>query len=117
MSIRQHFETALNGIQAEKERAISASRERVTREKIIPNNNAVDTKRNDAINELTQRHNQEIAKMQEAFNAEKQSIIAASEKSKSDFATAAIESEAALVSVAYDNAIHALKKQLSEIKE
>lgn len=117
MSIRQHFETALHNIQAERERAISASRERVTREKIIPNNNAIDTKRNEAINALTERHNQEIAKLQEAFNSQKQSIIEASEKSKADFATTAIEAEAALVAVQYDNAIHALNKQISEIKE
>jgi hypothetical protein len=117
MAIKQYFETALRGIEQERERAISVAREKAMREKIVPNNATIDASRTEAINALTANLNKEISALQEKFNIEKQAIIEASEKKKSEFATATMETEASIVSVQYDAAINALKKQISEIKE
>lgn len=117
MSIRQHFETALRGAEQERERAIAMAKERAMREKVIPYNAEIDNARTDAINAITANLNKEIANLQEKFNLEKQSIIEASEKKKSDFATTTIEAEASIVAVQYDTAIKSLNKLISETKE
>lgn len=117
MSIKQHFENALKNIEADKERAIATAREKVTREKIIPNNSELDRLRAEAINARTAQLNQDIAKLQETFASERQAIIEASEKKKTDFANQVISVEIAVVEQEYNNAITVLKKQISEIKE
>ena len=117
MAIKQILENALKTIEGEKERAIATAREKATRESVIPNNAKVDSAKTAAIAELNEKLNQKIAALQNEFNASKQQIVEASEKSKSDFATATLETAASMVSLHYDKAITDLKKQISEIKE
>lgn len=117
MSIKQHYQTARQNITAEKERAISVEKDRVTKEQIIPNNAEVDKFKAEAINALTTKLNQDIANLQNNFNAEKASIIEASEKKKSAFAEQAISTAVSLVSLEYDKAISDLDKRIGEIKD
>ena len=116
MSVQQIIENALKCIEAEKEKAINATKERVMREKVVPNNTEIDRLRTEAINARSTKLNEDIQKLQEEFNAERQAMIEASEKKKSDFAAQVIATEVSIVSVEYDNHIHLLNKQLSEFQ-
>ena len=117
MSIKQHYETALKSIESEMERAIAIAKERVTRERIVPNNAEIDNSRAAAINAITTKLNQDIAKLQENFNAEKQAIVEASEKKKAEFAANTIATETSIVSAQYTAAMNELKNAISKIQE
>ena len=116
MAIKQILETCLASVEQEKNKAIATAKEKATREKVIPNNQAIDAARTEAINALTTKFNEEMARRQEAFNVEKASIFEASEKKKSEFAEATLEAESSLVSMEYDKHIEKIKKQIAEIK-
>ena len=113
MSIKQHIESAIKNIEAEREREISALRDRVMRDKIVPNNTEIERHKNDAINSLTTKLNESIAELQRQYTTEKTAIIEASEKKKSEFAQTIIQTETSVVRLEYDNKI----KQLSEIAQ
>lgn len=117
MSIKQHFQAALQNISAEKERAIAMEREKVMREQVTPKNAEIEHSKNDAINALTTKLNQDIASLQQAFNDEKNRYIEASEKKKSEFMSQAIATATAVITLEYDKAIATLEKQISEIKD
>ena len=61
--------------------------------------------------------NQDIAKLQESFNSEKQCMIEACTKKKAEYATQVIATETSVVSIEYDNAAQTLRKQIDAIKE
>lgn len=115
--VKQHIENAIKQIQAEKERAIVQAKERVTREKVVPHNAEVNQSRDNAISALTQKLNEDIAKLQEAFANERQSLIDIGEKNKAEFANSVIEAEVALVTVNCDQAIADLQKLVEKSKE
>lgn len=117
MSIKQHFQSALQNIIAEKDRAISIEKDRVNREQIAPKNAEIEQAKTEAINALTSKLNQDISSLQQQFNAEKTRYIEASEKKKTEFAEQAIATATAIVTVEYDKAIAYLEKQISEIKD
>lgn len=117
MSIKQHFQTARQNIVVEKERAISAEKDRVMREQVTPKIAEIETSKNEAINALTTKLNQDIASIQQAFNVEKARYIEASEKKKAEFTEQAISTATAIVAVEYDKAIANLDKQISEIRD
>lgn len=117
MSIKQHFQTALQGIIGEKDRAIAMAKEKANKEVVAPHNVEVDAACNEAIAEITTAHNKTMADLQAQFNAQRQSLVEDCAKKKSDFAENAIAQAVAVVSVEYDNAVAALEKQISEIKE
>jgi hypothetical protein len=117
MSIKQHYETAYRNIEAEKERAIATAKEKTTREVIIPKNVEFDNYKNNAINALTTELNEKIANLQKDFNEQKTSIIEATEKKKSDFASCTLNAEIAVVSQKYDSAINELKAAMSKMED
>lgn len=117
MSIKQHLENALRSIETDKDRAIATAKEKCTREKIIPHNADVDRSLNEATNALTAKLNQDIAKLQETFNAEKQAMIEASNKKKTEYASQIIATETSIVAMEYDKAVAELRKQIDGIKE
>jgi exonuclease VII large subunit len=117
MSIKQHFQTAMQGIIAEKDRAVSAERDRVMREQVAPKVAEIEQSKTEAINALTTKLNQDIAALQQAFNAERTRYVEASEKKKAEYTEQAIATATAVITVEYDKAIANLEKQISEIKE
>lgn len=115
--IKAHLENAVRQILAEKEKLAKQVTERITREVVMPHNAEVDKLRDNAIAELTQKLNAEIAALQEKFNKEKQVIIEASEKNKSNFASTAISTEVYNVTSTCDKVVEELNAQIEKLKE
>lgn len=117
MSIKQHLTTALGAINAEKERAIAQERERVNRELVIPHNAEVDKALNEAIAEVTQSCNEQIAAIQRALVAKKQELVEAGAKKKSEYSAKVIEDATAIIEVKYDAIAATLTKQISDMED
>lgn len=117
MVIKQYLEQAIRGIESEKERAINVAKEKVTREKVIPYNNEINISRDNAIKELTETLNKNIADLQQKYAIDKQALIDIGEKKKTEFANSVIEAEISVVSLTCDQAISELKAQIEKIKE
>ena len=117
MSIKQHLQNALSGIVSEKERAVGVAKEKVMRETIIPEHTDINKKRDEAIAKITANHNAKIAELQEHFNDEKQEIVQAAEKKKTEVANSMIECAVASVNAEYAKAIATLEKQIAEAGE
>jgi hypothetical protein len=117
MAIKQHLEVALQSITSEMERAIATAKDKAIREKVAPNNAEIDRSRTEALNARTARLNEDIAKLQTEFNAERQAMMEASEKKKSDFATQVIETETSIVKAEYEAHLNALRKQIAQFDE
>lgn len=115
--VKQVYQNAINQLSSERERQVALTKEKVTREVIIPHNNEVNQSRDKAIAELTATLNAEIAKIQQKFAAEKQSLIDVGEKNKTDFAETTLATESAIVAAKYDGAIHELEALIAKIKE
>lgn len=117
MSIKQHIENAIKNIEAEREREIAVVKDRVTRDKIVPNNAEIERHKTDAINALTQKLNENISQLQQQYAADKNAIVEASEKKKSEFAQTVIQTETSVVRLEYDNKIKQLTDIAGTIKE
>lgn len=117
MSVKPYLEQALAAIKKEKEYAINEAKEKINREKIVPYNQDMDCARDEAIAKKQSVLNEEIAVLQNKFAQEKQEIIEAAEKKKTDNANAVIATETYAVTVYYDKVISALEKQITELKE
>lgn len=99
INVNAHIEQAIRGIETEREQQIAIMRETIMREKVVPQNAEIDQKRDLALQEL-----------QEKYATERQAIIDASEKQKTDNANALINTETANISYEYDIKITELKK-------
>lgn len=115
--IKPYLEEVVKKIEAERERQIEIVKERVTREKIIPFNQEIDKAREKAIAELQESLNAAIVAHQERFAKEKNSLIEAGERKKSENANTVITTEVGIVTIEYDRAITKLKEQIEEVKE
>lgn len=117
MSIKAHLEQAVRSLEAEKQSVAKAEEEKVTREKIIPFNQEIDRAREQAIAERQQALNATIVAQQERFAKEKQEMIEAGEKKKSENANAVITTATYSVTIEYDKAIAKLNDQIANLKE
>jgi hypothetical protein len=117
MSIKQHLQTALNGIKADKERAIATAKEKAMRETIIPQHNEINKARDDAISAITSQHNAQMQELQDKFSKHKQELIEAAENKKSDVTASVTNCATAEASIAYDKTINSLEEQISKIQE
>lgn len=117
MTMKSIFEEAIKKLELERDRKAAEVKEKVTRESIVPFNAEIDRAREKAIAELQSSLNSSIASLQAQFAEQKSSIIAAGEKKKSDNASAVITSATYSVTIEYDKAISALRKQMEEINE
>ncbi len=115
--IKQILERAIADIEAQKAREVSAIKERVMREKIVPYNNEINQSRDKAISELNTQLNSNIAELQKKFSDSKQSLIDAGEKKKTDFAEVTIATETAIVAESYDKSISKLRDMINQEKE
>jgi hypothetical protein len=117
MAIKQHYQTAIQGLISEKDRAVAAEKDRVMKEQIVPHNGDVEKYKTEAINSLTNKLNEDIANLQKCYNSEKAAIIEASEKKKAAFAEQAISTATSIVALEYDREITSLEKHMSELKD
>lgn len=115
--IKVYLEETVEKIKAERERQVAIVKEKVTREKIVPFNQEIDRAREKAIAELQSKLNSAIVAHQEQFAKEKQALIEAGEKKKTENANTVITTEIGVVTIEYDRAISKLNEQIQEIKE
>lgn len=108
--VNTYIEQAIHGIEAEREQKIAEIKATIMRDKIAPKNAEIDNARDLALQELQTKLNSDIAALQEKFATERQTIIDASEKQKTDNANALINAEMASITVEHDEKIAALKK-------
>lgn len=111
-----HLEDCVKRIEAEKQSQINVVIDKVTREIIIPHNAEKDSKRNLALQELTAERDKSIKAINEKYEKDKQLLISMGEEEKAKFKEQTIASETALVTIAYDNAVSELNKQIERFK-
>lgn len=105
-----YIEQAIRGIEAERDQKIETIKADIMRDKIAPQNVEIDTKRDNAIQELQTKLNADISALQEKFNAERQAIIDASEKQKADNANMLINIETTSINSEYNTKLAELRK-------
>ncbi len=108
--INAYIEQAIRGIEAEREQQIANIKAEIMRDKIEPQNAEIDNARDRALQELQAKLNADISALQERFNAERQAIIDASEKQKSDNANILVGAETVNIAVEYDTILTGLRK-------
>lgn len=101
--VNTYIEQAIRGIEAEKEQKTAEIKAAIMRDKVAPKNAEIDSIRDRALQEL-----------QEKYTADRQEIIDASEKQKTDNANALIVAETASIAYEYDTKIAELKKLIGE---
>lgn len=109
-NINVYIEQAIHGIEAERDQKIETVKAEIMRDKIAPQNTEIDTKRDNAVQELQTKLNADISALQEKFNTERQAIIDASEKQKADNANMLISVETASINDEYNAKLAELRK-------
>ena len=104
MSIKQHAENALKNMQAERDRELAIARERVTREKIVPNNQEVDSAMAKAMEEITKQRDEAISQVQAQFSDNRTALIEEAARQKNTFAERVMAEETAVINAKYDSA-------------
>lgn len=117
MDIRQIISQTIAQIEAQKQREISLSKEKVIRDKIVPFNNEIDRARDKAINELELKLNSDITALKSNFEQDKKNLIEMGEKKKADFQRTSVETEIATVNAQSTIARAKLEKILEELGE
>lgn len=115
MEIRQIISQTIAQIEAQKQREISLSKEKVIRDKIVPFNNEIDRARDKAINELETKLNQDIEALKVKFAQDKKNLIDMGEQKKADFQRTSVEAEIATVNAQSTIAKSKLEKILQEL--
>lgn len=105
-----YIEQAIRGIEAERDQKIETIKAEIIRDKVAPQNAEIDTKRDNAIQELQTKLNADISALQERFNIERQAIIDASEKQKADNANMLINIETTSINAEYNTKLAELRK-------
>lgn len=108
--INIYIEQAIQGIEAEREQKIANIKAEIMRDKVIPQNAEIDNARDKALQELQTKLNSDISALQEKFARERQDIIDASEKQKTDNANALIGVETVSITAEYDTTLSELRK-------
>lgn len=114
--VKEYLEQAVKNIEMEKERQVSAVRERIMREKIIPYNADVDQSRAKALAELDNELNTKFLELRQAYDLKKQELVRLSEENKKENAEKLVATELAVLTIEYDKAIAKLNSQIAEIE-
>lgn len=115
--IREHIEQAIRSLEAEKEQKIANVRASIVQEKIAPRNMEIDTKRDNALQELSAKLTNDIAELQAQYERARQGIIDTSEESKTANMNAILATETNGLVAEYDRVIAEQRKLLETIKE
>lgn len=108
------YESAINQINATRQREIDVAKQKVMQEEIVPFNRDIDASLRDAIAELTTKHNAKIAELQQNFEAEKSALSDAAAKRKESFAETAIATAISVINANADHAIAHFNKFVGE---
>lgn len=117
MAIKDHLQTALEKIKAEKEVGINAAKVRITQEKIVPYNAKVDELTNNAIAALDKNRNEKIAEIQSDFEKERGKIVEKAELNKRVNAETVIARETEEIANQYDKTIATITNQILALGE
>lgn len=115
MDIKSILQSTIAQIKASEEREVQTVKDRVMREKIIPYNQELDQARQKAEQELLQQHNARVQASQEQFAKEKELLLQAGEKKKTNFANATLATETYEITSKAEKAISKLTAQIEEI--
>ena len=127
MELSKQIQSFIQQVKAEEQRELSALKERIMREKIIPFNQEIDKVKAESISKLnqlfdqekmalTKQYNDNLVALQKKYDNDKQIINETAEKKKAENANAVIATETYEITNRYDNAIAKLNS-ISEIKE
>lgn len=114
---KQHIEEAISKIELEKEQALHVAKQKITQEKLVPYNLAIDKEKDTAIQELSIKYNADLKALQEKYNTDKTTIISASDEKKSTNAKVVLETELQSLKTSYDVIIDNLKNTVNQIME
>ena len=117
MSIKVNFESLIKNLERERDNEVALIKDRATKEIIVPFNQEIDVARDKAIAEKQQELSANIMVLQEKFAKERQQIIEAAEKKKTDNANSVLATETYTVTGKYDKEITYLKERIAELKE
>lgn len=111
---KQVLDEAIARIEASRQREIEAAKQKAMQEQIIPFNRDIDNSLREAIAELQNEHNSKITKMQQAFEAEKQSLSEAANNKKNAFAETTLTTAVLAINAEADSAISKIKEIIGE---
>ncbi len=114
--IKEILQQAILQIEIERDQKIETVKNTIMQDKIAPHNMEIDMSRDNALNELSEKREKEFAEINTKYEAERQAIIDASEKNKTDNANSIIARETYGISVEYEKVLSELRKQI-EVKE
>lgn len=117
MGIIDILQKSIDQLEAQKNIEITTVTDRVTREKIIPNNQSVDAAYQKACAELDGVCSQKIVSIQRSVAEDKAKMKEAADKKKNEFAKTTIAAETYAIIAKYDAAIAGLQEQLDSVKE
>lgn len=109
-NVNVYIEQAIRGIEAERDQKIETVKAEIIRDKVAPQNAEIDTKRDNAIQELLTKRDNEIAKINATYEQDRQAIIDASEKQKADNANMLISVETTSINAEYNPKLAELRK-------
>lgn len=108
--IRDFIEQAIRNIEAEREQKVAAAKATIMQEKVLSHNIEVDMSRDNALQALAAKREKDISEINARYEAERQAIIDASEKSKTDNANEVIARETVGIAAEYDTKLAELRK-------
>lgn len=112
--VKDIFESTIAQIEAKRQREIEATRQRVMQELVIPFNREIDVSLRDAIMELQEETNAQIAKIQEAFAEKKRVLEKSAIDKKMSFEKNEIEKAITEINYTADKSILHLRKFIGE---
>lgn len=110
----QIFDEAIAKIEANRQREIEVTKQKVYQEQVVPFNREIDNSLRDAIAELQSQHNAKIAHMQQSFEAEKQSLVEAANNKKTSFQESSVAAAVFAINAEADAAIAKLREFISK---
>ena len=114
MAIKDIITNSINGVVSEKNRAIETAKQKAMQEVVIPHNMEVDKQLNEAIAELTNQYNKDVAERKQKYEQEKQSLYDIASHNKSNFQNATLNSVQQEVSELYDGTLAELEDILKK---
>lgn len=108
-NIEIYIERAIQSIEAERDQKIADIKANIMVE-VAPQNAEIDMARDEVLKERENKLNADIAALQEAYAKERQEVIDASEKKKTDNINMRIAAETASIHAEYNPKIAELKK-------
>lgn len=111
---KQIFDETIAKIEADRQRNIEIAKQKALQEQVVPFNRDIDNSLRDAIAELQHQHNEKIAQMQQAFEAEKKALAEAASHKKTAYAETTMAAAVLTINAEADTAIAKLREFIGE---